>query len=949
MKRKIAFYKFLPALCFLGLVTGAGAQTVVPDSVQVINLPPGTEETYIGFGKQSKRIITSAISTVKGSELRKPFTNSIANTLAGRLPGLTVNVGSNDPGSASPTLYVRGINTYGFSASPLIIIDGFLGDYTQLVPEEIEEISVLKDASATAVYGMRGANGVVQVTTKKGHRGPLVVSFTAQYGFQKPTALPKFLDAFNYANLYNEALANDGKPALYSQTDLDHYRNGTDPVFHPNVNWYKEVLRQSAPLSNYTLNFSGGDNTVRYFLLLNALGSEGLYKKFGNDFDESANPVYNRYNLRGNVDVTLSKVFSAQLNIGGSIEDKKNPGDLSTSANFGLLDRLPPNAFPVTNPNGTFGGNGTYAGNPYANLTSTGFSTSNGSVLQSSFKMNAALDMITKGLSATAAVAFNNYYEAGSNKRKSYVRSSVSKNALGDTVYTSFGQKTSLSPEESVLNQSQNYSIQGFLNYNRTFGQHGITAMAMFNTDNYNINRNYPNTDVANQSFPFKTNGGAARVTYVNKDRYIAEFSAGVTGTENFADGKRYGFFPAGSIGWIASNESFLKGSKAINFFKIRASYGLVGNEAIGGQRFMFAQRYPFGASYWFGTNNTLVNSISEGRRLNPDVTWEKEKKANIGIEANLFNHIGIVVDVFKNNRYDILASAAATLPSFLGFNGLPDLNIGTVENKGFEATLRYNTDVKKAFQVFAEATVFYAKNKITYRGEAIELNQNLYRTGWPVGQTFGLQALGLFQSDAEIATSAKPLGISIKPGDIRYQDIGGPNGVPDGVIDGNDVTAIGKSETPEWTAGFHTGASFKGFDIDLFFQGVTGVSRSLGGSRYYAFQNNGQIGEIALNRWTPQTAATADYPRLSANNNLNNYRGSSFWQRDASFIKLRNAEIGYTLATKTMTKIGLTQTRIFVNGTNLLTFDKIKEGDVEALYGYPALRTVSLGVKVQL
>ncbi|MHA4847296.1 SusC/RagA family TonB-linked outer membrane protein [Flavitalea antarctica] len=943
MKKRIAFYTAFTAL--LGWGHQAAAQTT--DTVQPLVLVP-RDEINIGFARQARKHVTSAVSAIGGADLRKQFTTSVANTLTGRVAGLTVNVGSNEPGSTSPAMFIRGLNTYGFSAAPLVVIDGIIGDHTHLVPDEIEQVTVLKDASATAVYGMRGANGVLLITTKKGSRGPLKISLTGQYGFQEATALPKFLDAYNYASLFNEALSNDGRPAQYTQNDLDLYRSGNDQVFHPNVSWYDKVLRQRAPLANYTANFSGGDNTVRYFVMLNALTSQGLYKKFGDDFDESANPSYNRYNLRSNLEVTISKIFSAQLNIGGSIGNTKNPGDLTISNNFTLMDRLAPNAFPVTNPDGSIGGNNAN-NNPVANLTNTGYSSSNGSVLQSSFSMSANLDTWVKGLSASALVSFNNYYNAASNKRRSYQRFSVAKNAAGDTVYTGFGQNTSLSPEEFVLNQAQIFGLQGYLNYNRNFGVHGLTAMLMFNTDHSTVNKAYPNTDAANQSFPFKTNGGATRITYINNNRYIAEFSGGLTGTENFPEDSRYGFFPAGSIGWIASNEPFLQKNKLLSFLKLRASYGLVGNEAIGGQRFMFTQRYPSGASYYLGTGNTQVFSVSEGRRLNEDVTWEKEKKANLGVDADFFNGFGFSVDVFHNSRYDILSSASGTLPSFLGYNGLPDLNIGTVENRGFEAVIRYNSKEGKAFRFFAEANIFYAKNKITDNGEPVQLNSNLYRSGSAIGQPFVLESLGLFQSDAEIAGSPKPLGIAIRPGDIKYRDIGGPAGVPDGIIDGNDATAIGYSETPQWTAGLHTGFRYKGFDLDLFFQGITGITRYLGGARYHAFQENGQVAEIALNRWTPQNTVTAEYPRLSANNNLNNYRTSSYWQRDGSFIKLRSAEIGYTLPEKAMKKIHLTQTRVFLNGTNLLTLDKISEGDSEALTGYPSMKTLSLGLRINL
>ncbi|MBC7867672.1 MAG: SusC/RagA family TonB-linked outer membrane protein, partial [Gloeobacteraceae cyanobacterium ES-bin-316] len=452
-----------------------------------------------------------------------------------------------------------------------------------------------------------------------------------------------------------------------------------------------------------------------------------------------------------------------------------------------------------------------------------------------------------------------------------------------------------------------------------------------------------------NQAFPYKTNSLSTRLTYINNEKYIAEFSGSYMGTENFPKDSRNGFFPAASLGWVASEESFLKESKLIDFLKLRVSYGLVGSENIGGQRFAFAQRYPFIAAYYLGTGNNTLTSLGEGRRVNNGVTWEKEKKANIGIELNLAKRFGIVLDVFKNNRYDVLASANGTLPLFLGYNGLPDLNIGEASNKGFEFSVKYNNDTKKPLQFFAEAFAGYAKSKIEFNGEPSQPNTNLYRTGFAIGQPFGLEAIGLFQSDAEIAASPKPLGIIIKPGDIRYRDIGGPNGVPDGIIDGNDATAIGKTSVPEWNFGFNTGVSFKGFDLNLVFQGVSGVTQYLSGSRYHAFQNNGQVNAMALDRWTVQTASAAKYPRLSSDNNQNNYRFSSFWQQDGSFIKLRVAEIGYSLSDKLLKRMRLSQTRIFVNGTNLFTLDKIEEADADALYGYPQIRTISIGLKLHL
>ena len=934
----------ISSLCFSTLLNG---QIKVADTlVTILDMP---RVKNIGFGKQQQNLITSAIATQKGTDVRNAFTNNITNTLYSRFAGLVVNQGGNEAGANNANLFIRGANTFGFSAAPLIIIDGFLGDFSDIVPEEIEEISVLKDAAATAIYGLRGANGVVLITTKKGVEQPLSIHFNAQYGIQQATAIPKFLDAYNYARLYNEALVNDGKAAIYTQADLDVYQNGSDPTFHPNINWYNQVLRNTAPLANYNLNFTGGNKTVKFFALLNALTTEGLYKKFGKDFTESSNSVLNRYNFRANVEVTLTKRLSAQLNIGGSVEDKKNPGDLYTNGNFGLIDRIAPNAFPVFNPDGSFGGNSTYSGNPLANVTNSGFSTYNGTSLQSSLRLTELLDNITQGLSTSVAISFNNYYQGSSNKRKSYQRFAIIKSLTGDSVYTPFGQKTNLSPEESVISQFRNFALQASINYDRVFGKNALSGLLLYNSDNFNFDRNYPNTDDANQAFPYKSNSVATRLTYVRQQKYIATFSGAYMGTENFVSNNRYGFFPAGSIGWIASNENFLKKSKYINFLKLRLSYGITGNENIGGQRFAFAQRFPFTASYFLGSGNASVNSLAEGRRANQNVTWEKEAKTNVGIELTLAKNFDVVIDFFKGERTNILSSSSGTLPLFLGFNGLPDLNIGKASNKGFEFTIKYTRITKSHIKIFAEAMVAYTINKINFNGEPLQPNQNLKRTGYAIGQPFGLLAVGLFQSTAEIAASAKPLGIAIQPGDIKYQDIGGPAGVPDGIIDGNDVTAIGKTSIPNYTFAFNVGINYKAFDLTVQFQGITGITQYLGGSRFHAFQNNGSITQMALTRWTPQAASTANYPRLSSDYNQNNYRFSSFWQKDGSFIKLRVAEIGYTMAPKLLKRLHLSQTRLFVNGTNLFTWDKIEEGDADALYGYPQLRTISFGCKIQL
>ncbi|MEJ7768692.1 MAG: SusC/RagA family TonB-linked outer membrane protein, partial [Chitinophagaceae bacterium] len=897
----------------------------------------------------SSRILTSAVSTVKGIGLQKTFNTNFSNTLYGRLPGLTVNQGNNEPGINSPSLAGRGTTTFGRGSNLLVIVDGFLGEFTQFVPEEVEEISLLKDAAATAIYGSRGANGVLLVTTKRGKLSPLTVNFSTQQGFSQAIALPKFLDSYNYASLYNEALANDGKPALYSAADLAAYQDGSNPFFRPNVNWYEEVLRKAAPVSIYNLSFRGGNETARYFVLLNAITSQGLLKNFGDIDDESRNSRYSRYNFRSNIDINITKRLSATLLLGGTVEDRSNPSTLSTSATFNLLSLLPPNAFPVRNVDGSFARNATYA-NPVANLLKTGYAESNGRTLQSSFRLNYDLSMITEGLTATAAIGLNNYFVSGSSRTKTIQTSIRSINAAGDTVKTTNGQTTSLSGTEPNLGQYRNLALQAFLNYHKTVGKHEITALAMFNADNSTIDKAtiFNGTDAANISLPYKNNSAGTRITYVNNGKYIAEFSGAYMGSENYAKGNRYGLFPAASLGWIISNERLLHNSQIVNFLKIRGSYGLVGNDEIGGQRFMFDQRYPNTATYFLGTNNNNAFSVAEGRLANPNVTWEKEKKINVGLDARLFKQFDFSLDLFKQDRYDILIIPDRTIPVVLGYTDLPYLNQGKVNNKGFEAALRYNSNVNSNLTFFAEANVFYARNKIIYNAQVIQLNTGLVNEGRRIDQPYGLKALGLFQSDAEANASPRPLGIPIKAGDIKYEDVGGALGVPDGIIDANDAQAIGNTGLPELTVGFHSGLRYKDFDLDFVFQAVSGNTVYLGGNQFRPFQNNGQAGEIALERWTPQTGASASFPRLSADNNLNNYRFSSFYQRDGGFLKLRSAEFGYSLSKNLISKIKLQQARFFITGTNLLSIDNVEFGDPEALSGYPSFRTLTLGARIQ-
>lgn len=929
----------------------------------------------IGYGMQNKRIISSAISTVKGENLEKGFRLNLGSTLFGQLAGITVQQGGSEPGASAPTLYGRGRNTFsgpGGSDQPLVIIDGFLSGgsgagsgFMQLVPEEVESISFLKDASATAVYGSRGANGVILVTTKRGAVAPLQVGFSTRQGFSQGQFIPRVLNSYDYATLYNEALTNDKLPIKYQPADLAAYRDNTDPYGHPNVDWYSQIFRSAAPVSSYDLTFRGGDKSTKYFVLLNALTNQGLYKKFGDINEVSSNSNYKKYNFRTNLDISLSNSLSVAFSIGGSVEQKTNPFSYNTTnattaslSELDLISRLPPNAFPVYNPNGTYSGSSAYGAsgvnsNPLGNLLETGNYQNNSRTIQSSLRFTEKLDVITPGLSISGAVSLNNYYNAGTQRSKNYAIYSL---AASQIKGAPFGLATALVSAETNIDQYRNLIIQGDLNYKRSFGKSAVAATAIIYTDNVSLKGN----NTGNSTDPYIHNGGAGRFTYVYDDRYIAEFSGGVTGSSNFPSGGRYGFFPAGSVGWVISNETFLKGNKALNFFKLRASYGLAGNDNIGSfnnGRYVFTQTYTqtgTSGGYFFGTGNTAAQGYAEGVLANPNVTWEKEKSVNIGADATVFNSFDLSVDVFNRDRYDIAVPLA--LPQYFGILA-PYYNVGKSNNKGLDATVQYKSNINHKFQYTLGTNFSYALSKVLFNGESVQLNTNLYNSGYQIGQPYRLRAIGFWTQEDIDKRAANPLAYAApssgapRAGDLRYQDIGGPKGVPDGVIDGNDNIATTNTTLPKITMGLHTAFSYKGFDLDALFQAVTGVSTYLGGSYFNAFQNNGPVTAIALGRWTPETAAAATYPRLStlATSIANNALGSTFYERDGSFIKLRSAELGYTIPLSLSSRIKLKSARLFVTGTNLFSLDHVPYGDPESVGGYPVLRTYTLGVKVQL
>lgn len=925
---KHRMFLLVQGLLFAGLLS---AQVVVTDSASTERLVP------IAYGERPDWEMTGAVSSVKGDELIKSFTTNVANTLYGRLPGLTVGQQSSEPGDDAPTLHARGIGTFGSGRDVTIIIDGFPSTYElfqQLSPQEIESVNLLKDAASAAIYGNKAANGVLLVKTKRGVNAPLELKLGVRFGMQQATRLPDFLDSYDYARLYNEAMVNDYGPGseVYSAADLDAYKNGTDKYRYPNVNWYDQLLRKLSPIADYNLSARGGSDVVRYFVLLNVATNSGLYKGTEKESDYTKDFSYTRYNFRTNVDVKLSKRISSEFTLGGSVEDRVNPGRVRNNVSgeystnvFNLMAKLPPNAFPVYYEDGRIGGNSAYY-NPWAEITETGYYSTNRRAAQLSAKLIGDLGMITPGLSISGAVGFNTIYKSYTIASREYARYDLSGQ--------SFGEVSAMSISESAYNQWRNFVAYGFLNYDRTFGAHHVDAMLMGGYEEYNVST----TDL-----PYKDIVSGGRLTYSYDKRYVGEFSFAYSGCDNYAPGKRFGFFPAGSLGYVISNEEFLKGNRVIDYLKLRASYGLTGNKDNGSTRFPYNQYYT-GGNYYLGESNTATYYYVQNYYANPDATWEKDTKFNIGFDAVLFDRLSITADYFKERRYDILTMPYDVLPSFVGFKR-PELNIGEVSNQGFEAVVRYTGKETKDLTWFVEASAWFARNKITYNAEAPQNYDYQYRTGHRVDQPFLLESLGFFNDQAEIDQSPTQTFATVQPGDLKYADLNN-----DDRIDAEDYKAIGYTDVPECTLGLHAGATYKGFDFDILFQGAVNRSVYWSGSYFEAFQNDGQISSIALNRWTEDTKATATYPRLSASNNQNNYQSSSFWQKNGDFLKLRSLEIGYTIPSNLTKKIKIEGIRVFANGTNLFSLDHM-DGftDPETLTGYPAMRTVSLGLSVQL
>lgn len=935
------------------------------------------EVVVVGYGSQKKVSVVGAISTVSTKELVQSPAANLSNALAGRLTGLTTVQNTGQPGKDDASLFIRGRSTW-VNATPLYIVDGVEREnFTQVDANEVETISILKDASATAVYGVRGANGVLIITTKRGKDQKPVVSLSAQYGLQQPVRLPNYMNSYKTALLRNEAYLNDGYSAdqlPFQPNALEAFRTHSDPYHYPDVDWYKEVLKPSTPQSQYNLNVRGGTKTARYFLSAGYFNQEGLFNTNMNA-DYNTNYQFNRFNFRSNLDIDVSKYLTVTVSMTARMEDTNEPGatGFTTGENqmaFGSLTRTTPYETPVFQANGK-PGVGPAGVNPWLTVNGFGFTQNKKDVVESSISLNYKLDNITPGLFAKALVSYDSYYSEQKVFSKQTQAFRLDSGPDEDDSYTLFGQDTKLNYTGGYLGDYSKTYLEGSLNYSHKFDKHNFTGMLLGNMDEKRNSGVY---------IPFRTMGLSARVTYDYDQRYFGEVNMGYNGSENFERGKRFGLFPALAAGWVISNEEFFKNSiRFIDFMKVRASYGMVGNDKIGGGRFMYSEEYST-RNGWvapsvpnFGVNGGSVDIITLSRIANPNLTWEKANKYNLGLETNFFDsHLTTVFDGFLEYRRDILMDRAS-IPLYLGVTP-PSANIGKTKNSGLELEVKYSNKIGKDFDYWVRANYSYAKNIVVAKDEPANKIPWQKEEGYSINQFYGYQVLGFFDitdfdsngnligKDSKGVQYAKQLvGEAPKPGDFIYKDVNA-----DGVVDDRDKVAIGYADIPEGTYGFSYGFNWKGFDFSMMWQGSYNVSLRIGSEVMYEFCEGGKVQDFHEGRWAyytdpftgklVDTRATATYPRLHSQSSSPNWTPNSFFLYNSSYLKLRNMEIGYTLPIKQLKSLGISQLRVYANGNNLLTFSKVKQVDPEGPgtgsnrergWNYPQLALYNMGINV--
>ena len=929
------------------------------------------EVVVVGYGSQRKESVVGAISTLDVTKLIVP-TSNLSTALAGQLSGIVAMSRSGEPGKNSAAdFYIRGVSSFTGNTSPLVLVDGVERDLDLVDTEDIASFSILKDASASAVYGVRGANGVILITTKKGAVGKPQVNVRTEFGFTQPTKKPKMVNSAQWAELYNEAYSTN----YYSAEDIEMYRSGADPDLYPNVDWFDTMFNNMAANQRVNLNITGGSDIVRYYVAGSFYNESSIYKNAGNIYGYDSSIRYNKFNFRANVDLNLTKSTVINLNLANIYEKSFGPGFGDTDSDiWSYLFMTSPNAFPVEYSDGRLSGPSTDSGyNPWNMLVHSGYREQFWNSAQSLIGVTQDIGALwepLKGLTANIKFSWDAwnttlqrrsksptfYHARGRAEDGSLIYDDENGDGIWEPVHT--GDET-LSYDIGRSGTMTRY-VEGSLTYNRLFGEHRVGALFLYN------HKIYTDTQAGSPSasLPYKDQGIAGRLTYAFRDTYFLEVNMGYNGSENFARGHRFGFFPAVALGWMMSSEKWFEpATKVIDMLKWKASYGKVGNDDIGGtRRWVYEPTIVTGGSWSYGqSGNQGGSGIRVGEVENLEASWEEALKLNAGVEFSLFNKVRVQADYFREERQGIFLKRDG-LPAIVGVSTVPYVNIGETLNQGFDATVEYMHKVNDDLFITARGNFTFNRNKLINNDEPDREYRYQNRIGKPFGsggstQPFGLIALGLFESEEEIANSPVQNFGEYRVGDIKYQDVNG-----DGIVDEQDAVAIGYTNLPEITYGFGATAQWKGWDFNLFFQGVARTSFFLSGSSIRSPFSTGNMERAAINEdvygnvWmstnTAEQNAGVTYPRLSAGSggagSTNNNRASTWWLRDGSFLRLKSMEIGYSLPQHILQKSFIKSLRFYISGNNLLCFSPFKLWDPEKGTsdgsGYPLNRTFSIG-----
>ena len=924
------------------------------DATKVVKVNGGSELTVVmdyssekvnyGFGlQQTNAESTGAVSTVYAENIDKSSAFSIGNSLYGNVLGLTTMQSTGVVWEQMPSMYIRGLKTLNGNNGILLVVDGLERDNNwqalkYITPEEVESVSVLRDAAALALYGYRGVNGVVNIVTKRGKYDTREINFSYDHAFNYMTRKPELADAYTYASALNEALTNDGKQVRYSQNELNAFKNGTSPYLYPNVNWWEEVFRDRGASDIATLSFRGGSTKMRYYTMMNLQNNRGFIKNFDTNADYSTQEKYSKANFRTNLDIDLSPKTKMQANIMGILNEFSRPG-MGSDNLISKLYQLPSAAFPIRTESGLWGGNTTWGENwnPVALTEGRAYSKGHTRGLYADMSLRQDLSSLTKGLGASVRIGYDNLASYWENHTKGYKYGMASvaswENGLpiaGEEI--TGGKDTEMSGDSKLDWQYRAFNFQMNVDWQRQFGVHSLYSMLLYTYK-------YDNAKGINNTF-YRQNAGWY-THYGFKNRYFADFTLMASASNLLAPDHRWNVSPTVGLAWLISNEKFMQSQNVVDFLKLRASFGMLNTDNIPGNGY-WNETVGGGNGYPINNNFGGDGGWHEGRLASVNGTTEKAYKYNAGVDATLFKGLTLTVDGFYERRSDIWVSSDGQNSAVLGASG-SYVNAGIVDSWGTEIGANYYKKMGNV-ELNLGGTFTYNRSKIIEMLEEPAAYDYTRSTGNPVGQIFGLQAIGYFVDQADIDNSLPQQFGPVKAGDIKYKDMNG-----DKVINSDDRVAMGYNSTcPEIYYSFSLGLEWKGLGFSAQFQGVGNYTAILSGTYYHPLVDNTTISNyVYRNRWTPETP-NARFPRLTTETVDNNLQTSSLWLADRSFLKLRNCEVYYKLPSSWLNRFWVKNAKVYVRGVDLLCFDSIDQLDPEAMNNsYPATRSIHVGLSV--